>query len=187
MISREGPAIAAADINGDNIIDIFIGSPSFQESHIFMGNKNGKFIKTEQKDLSEDYLSEDVDAIFFDIDNDKDLDLYVVSAGNELPQTANSLKDRLYINENNSFKRTKDLDQITQHNSVVINYDYNSDGYDDLFIGGRVISERYGNSPKSYLLKNQKNGTFKIDRIFEEIGMITDAKWEDINLSLIHI
>ena len=181
MISREGPAIAAADINGDNIIDIFIGSPSFQESHIFMGNKNGKFIKTEQKDLSEDYLSEDVDAIFFDIDNDKDLDLYVVSAGNELPQTANSLKDRLYINENNSFKRTKDLDQITQHNSVVINYDYNSDGYDDLFIGGRVISERYGNSPKSYLLKNQKNGTFKIDRIFEEIGMITDAKWEDIN------
>tara|TARA_B100001741_G_scaffold108986_1_gene89694 strand:- start:8257 stop:11526 length:3270 start_codon:yes stop_codon:yes gene_type:complete len=181
MISREGPAIAAADINGDNIIDIFIGSPSFQESHIFMGNKNGKFIKTEQKDLSEDYLSEDVDAIFFDIDNDKDLDLYVVSAGNELPQTANSLKDRLYINENNSFKRTKDLDQITQHNSVVINYDYNSDGYDDLFIGGRVISERYGDSPKSYLLKNQKNGTFKIDRIFEEIGMITDAKWEDIN------
>ena len=33
MISREGPAIAIADVNGDNINDVFIGSPSFQKSN----------------------------------------------------------------------------------------------------------------------------------------------------------
>ena len=64
---------------------------------------------------------------------------------------------------------------------LVINYDYNLDGYEDLFIGGRVISNNFGESPKSYLLLNQKNGTFKMDKIFNDLGMITDAKWEDFN------
>jgi len=93
----------------------------------------------------------------------------------------NSLKDRLYINENNYFYRSDKLDQIIQHNSVVRNYDYNQDGYDDLFIGGRVVYDGYGKSPKSYLLENQRDGSFKIDTVFHNLGMITDAQWEDFN------
>ncbi len=181
MISREGPAIAIADINGDNINDVFIGSPSFQKSEIFIGNKNEEFTLSDQKDLYKDYISEDVDALFFDIDNDEDLDLYVVSGGNEFSKITNSLKDRLYINDDGYFKKQENLTQIIQNNSVVINYDYNLDGYEDLFVGGRVISNNFGESPKSYLLLNQKNGTFKMDKIFNDLGMITDAKWEDFN------
>ena len=87
----------------------------------------------------------------------------------------------MYINDDGFFKKQKDLPQIIQNNSVVINYDYNLDGYEDLFVGGRVISNNYGKTPTSYLLLNQKNGNFKIDKIFTDLGMITDAKWEDIN------
>mgnify|MGYP001158118674 FL=1 len=181
MISREGPAIAIADVNGDNINDVFVGSPSFQRSELFIGNKNQKFTASDQKDIHEDLLSEDVDALFFDADADNDLDLYIVSGGNEFSETTNSLKDRLYINDDGFFKKQKDLPQIIQNNSVVINYDYNLDGYEDLFVGGRVISNNYGKTPTSYLLLNQKNGNFKIDKIFTDLGMITDAKWEDIN------
>ena len=181
MISREGPAIAIADVNGDNINDVFVGSPSFQKSELFIGNENKKFTLSDQKDIHEDLLSEDVDALFFDADADNDLDLYVVSGGNEFSETTNSLKDRLYINDDGFFKKQKDLPQIIQNNSVVINYDYNLDGYEDLFVGGRVISNNYGKTPTSYLLLNQKNGNFKIDKIFTDLGMITDAKWEDIN------
>ena len=181
MISREGPALAVADIDGDEINDIFIGSPSFQKSELLLGQQNGKFIVSDQKHLSDDYLSEDVDAIFFDVDNDSDLDLYVVSAGYEFSELTNSLKDRLYINDNNNFYRSDKLDQIIQHNSVVRNYDYNQDGYDDLFIGGRVVYDGYGKSPKSYLLENQRDGSFKIDTVFDNLGMITDAQWQDFN------
>ena len=181
MISREGPAIAIGDLNLDGFSDIFLGSPSFQKSELFLGNKNGNFTFSDQKDISEDLLSEDVDALFFDLDNDNDLDLYVVSGGYEFPESANSLKDRLYINENGFFKKQENLSQIYQHNSVVINYDYNLDGYEDLFIGGRAVSNNYGESPKSYLLLNDKNGNFKVDKIFYDLGMITDAKWDDMN------
>ena len=181
MISREGPALAVADIDGDEINDIFIGSPSFQKSELLLGKENGKFVVSDQKHITDDYLSEDVDAIFFDVDNDSDLDLYVVSAGYEFSELTGSLKDRLYINENNNFYRSDKLDQIIQHNSVVRNYDYNQDGYDDLFIGGRVVYDGYGKSPKSYLLENQRDGSFKIDTVFDNLGMITDAEWQDFN------
>ena len=166
MISREGPALAVADIDGDEINDIFIGSPSFQKSELLLGKENGKFVVSDQKHITDDYLSEDVDAIFFDVDNDSDLDLYVVSAGYEFSELTGSLKDRLYINENNNFYRSDKLDQIIQHNSVVRNYDYNQDGYDDLFIGGRVVYDGYGKSPKSYLLENQRDGPLKSIRIY---------------------
>ena len=181
MISREGPALAVADIDGDEINDIFIGSPSFQKSELLLGKENGKFVVSDQKHITDDYLSEDVDAFFFDVDNDSDLDLYVVSAGYEFSELTGSLKDRLYINENNNFYRSDKLDQIIQHNSVVRNYDYNQDGYDDLFIGGRVVYDGYGKSPKSYLLENQRDGSFKIDTVFDNLGMITDAEWQDFN------
>ena len=95
MISKEGPAIAIADVNGDNINDVFIGSPSFQKSELYIGNENEKFILSDQKDINEDLISEDVDALFFDADADNDLTLYVASGGNEFSETTNSLKDRL--------------------------------------------------------------------------------------------
>lgn len=181
MVSKEGPAIAIEDINNDKFLDIYIGSPSFQESKLFLGNKSGKYKLSQQMSIEKDYLSEDVDALFFDADNDGDLDLYVVSAGNEFSVNSNSVKDRMYFNNDGVFEKNKKLVEINQHNSIVKNYDYDNDGDQDLFIGGRVIPGEYGISPKSYLLKNDGTGNFKIDRIFNDLGMITDAKWDDMN------
>jgi len=181
MVSKEGPAIATGDVNNDQFLDIYIGSPSFQESKLFLGNKSGNYKLSQQISIEKDSISEDVDALFFDADNDGDLDLYVVSAGNEFSVNSNSVKDRMYFNNDGIFEKNDKLIEINQHNSVVKNYDYDNDGDQDLFIGGRVIPGEYGISPKSYLLKNDGIGNFKIDRIFNDLGMITDAKWDDMN------
>jgi hypothetical protein len=42
MLSTEGPALAVSDINHDGLEDVFIGSSKWQQSAIFLQQKNGK-------------------------------------------------------------------------------------------------------------------------------------------------
>ena len=44
--------------------------------------------------------------------------------------------------------------------SVVIDYDFDSDGDKDLFIGSRNIPQNYGPAPQSMLLINDGKGHF---------------------------
>ena len=132
-----------------------------------------------------DSISEDVDALFFDADNDNDLDLYVVSGGNEFPLRYKSVRDRLYIlNDKGIYELdTLSLPKIYQNGSIVRSSDFDNDGDLDLFVGGRSIPGKYGFSPRHYLLENDGNGKFRInDKInFKNQGMVTDATQVDID------
>ena len=185
MLSKEGPAVAVADINSDGYEDIYIGSSSFNKSRIFMGRKNDRYDIAHHSDIYEDSISEDVDAIFFDADNDNDLDLYVVSGGNEFPLKFKSIQDRLYIlnDKGNYIRDTFSLPIIYQNGSIVRSSDFDNDGDLDLFVAGRVIPGKYGLSPKHYLLENNGKGKFEVNKknSFENSGMVTDAVWVDID------
>ena len=185
MLSNEGPALALADINLDGFHDLFLGSSSFNKSRIFMGSKSGNFNFAEGHEIYKDSISEDVDALFFDADNDNDLDLYVVSGGNEFPLRYKSVRDRLYIlNDKGIYELdTLSLPEIYQNGSIVRSSDFDNDGDLDLFVGGRSIPGKYGFSPRHYLLENDGNGKFRINNKinFKNQGMVTDATWVDID------
>ena len=185
MLSNEGPALALADINLDGFQDLFLGSSSFNKSRIFMGSKSGNFNLAEGHEIYKDSISEDVDALFFDADNDNDLDLYVVSGGNEFPLRYKSVRDRLYIlNDKGIYELdTLSLPVIYQNGSIVRSSDFDNDGDLDLFVGGRSIPGKYGFSPRHYLLENDGNGKFRINNkiTFKNQGMVTDATWVDID------
>jgi hypothetical protein len=68
----------------------------------------------------------------------------------------------------------------------VVPYDFNGDGYVDLFIGGRAVPWAYGQIPQSYLLENDRQGHFKdvtsqYSNELSKVGFVKNALWYDLN------
>ncbi|MFM1912535.1 MAG: hypothetical protein RIR51_373 [Bacteroidota bacterium] len=186
-VSTEGPKIALGDINGDGKEDFYIGGAKHQPGKLFLQTEKG-FKEFDQEFMHADSVYEDVDALFFDADNDKDLDLYIVSGGNEYFDNMPQQLDRLYLNDGTGkFKRDLTaLPEMFENKSVVKAIDFDKDGDLDLFVGGRVRAYHYGLDPRSYLLENDGKGKFrdvtknKAPEL-ERIGMVTDAIWADFD------
>ncbi|KAA5541592.1 VCBS repeat-containing protein [Adhaeribacter rhizoryzae] len=185
QVSTEGPKLAVGDVNNDGLEDFYVGGAKWQAGALFVQSTNGKFTSTNQSLFQTDSTYEDVDAVFFDADNDKDLDLYVVSGGNEFYDKMPELFDRLYLNDGKgNFSRSQNLPAMYDNKSCVRPADFDKDGDLDLFVGGRVLGYQYGMSPKSYLLLNDGQGRFtdataKIAPALQKAGMVTDGQWAD--------
>jgi len=188
MVSTEGPALAVADINHDGLEDVFIGSSKTFHNAIFLQRPNGKFIQTKQPLMLLDSMMEDVDAQFIDVNNDGNLDLVIATGGNEYYGQDEHLKPRVYLNDGKAnFKKSENaFGDIFVTQSCVVPFDFNGDGFVDLFIGGRSVPWEYGKTPRSYLLQNDGTGKFidvteKYTKELGNIGMVTQALWFDIN------
>ena len=187
MISYNGPRIAKADINKDGLEDIYICGAQGQPGQLFIQQMNGSFMADPQPDFIQDALSDDMDAVFFDADNDGDQDLYVVSGGYNLDEGDNKLQDRLYINTNGKFhKNMQALPSESLSGSCVRVADIDNDGDLDIFVGSRVVPGRYPESPVSLLLINNGKGEFAnapeaMRKPLDSLGMVTDAAWVDID------
>jgi enediyne biosynthesis protein E4 len=183
MLSRSGPCMAKGDINNDGLEDIFVGGASWQSGEIFLQQKNEQFTPKSQAIFKQDIASEDCGATFFDADNDKDLDLYVVSGGSEFNPNDVALQDRLYINDGKGNFSKSQLPKEAISGSCVRPADIDNDGDLDLFVGGRLMPQNYPNTPESFILINQGKGVFMKDnqQKINDLGMVTDAVWVDMN------
>ena len=187
MMSSEGPGVAIGDVNGDGTDDIYLGGAKWQEGSLYTQNAAGKFSKLAQPSIAIDSTAEDVSSLFVDIDQDNDLDLIVISGGNEFAGSSPHMKPRLYLNDGlGHFTKSSGLPDLFITGSCVSASDYDKDGDIDLFIGVRTIPWKYGIKPDSYLLQNDGKGNFKdvTDQQasqLRKIGFIKDAIWVDID------
>lgn len=188
-MSQFGPGLTVADVNQDGLDDFFIGGAKGQPAAMFIQSSSGGFKKSNTALFEKDKDHEDTGALFFDADNDGDLDLYVVSGGNEEVPDATYYKDRFYENNGKGIfiKRGNAIPEITTSGLKVVAGDYDNDGDLDLFVGSRVKPMNYGMYSKSYILENQSSGgnirfvdnTEKIAPDLVDYKMVTDAVWID--------
>ena len=192
-LSQYGPGLAAGDIDGNGLDDIYLGGPANFPGKFFLQQHNGKFIT---KDLPElkgtDVLrSEDMGLLLFDTDNDGDLDLYCTSGSDEFPANTKKYQDKLFINDGKG-------NFIVDSLALPINYtskscikaaDFDNDGDLDLFIGGRCLPGKYPLPVSSFIYRNDsKDGQIKFTDVtadvakgLQNIGMICDAIWTDFD------
>ncbi len=185
--SRKGPYYAAADVNGDGKPEIYIGGAAGIEGKLMLQNGAGSFTEKKQIAFAADKAYEDMAAVFFDADGDKDNDLYVVSGGAEFAAGNILYQDRLYINDGkgNFTKAAKAIPSEGFNGSSVTALDYDDDGDMDLFVGGHVLPGKFPQADNSMLLQNNK-GIFTnvTNLIFSELnkpGVVNCAAWSDID------
>lgn len=183
-LSQFGPALTVADVNNDNLDDVYVGGATGFSGALFLQNKDGSFNKTAEEFWQKEAPYEDVDALFFDVNNDGYQDLYVVSGGNEYPANDYHYIDRLYLNKGNGeFSKGAIVNVDRSSGSKVIAEDYDGDGDMDLFVGGRHVPHDYPSPSSSMLLKNENgqlvNSTKEWAPELQNIGMVTDAVWSD--------
>lgn len=180
LLSTEGPFVTVGDVNADGLDDFFIGGAKGQASALYVQRTNGTFAPTNQALFASDAFSEDLGAAFFDADGDGNLDLYVVTGGNEFSDLASGLQDRFYLGDGHgAFRKTADrLPSLYGSGSrVAVSKDF-------VFVSGRVAPGHYGISAPSTLLRNDGSGRFtdvtaRIAPDLANIGMVTDAVWVD--------
>ena len=183
-MSQFGPAMAVADVNNDGLDDVFIGAATGHEAVLYLQDVTGDFKKHAEELWRKEDDYEDVDALFVDINGDGYQDLYVVSGGNEYPVNDLHYVDRMYFNDGNgNFSKGAILGVGRMSGSKVVADDYDQDGDMDLFVGGRHAPHYYPLPTTSMILVNENgqlvNKTATVGPELENLGMVTDAVWDD--------
>lgn len=189
MLSTEGPRISKGDVNGDDLDDVYIGGAKDSAGSLYIQLPQGGFKLTSQKVFETDKAAEDQGSLFFDADNDHDMDLYVCSGSSEYSNVSNALADRLYINDGTgTFVKSPQTLPTTalENTSTVQSADYDNDGDLDLFVGVRGQSFLYGLPMNGYILNNNGKGEFSnvtktVAPGLIKVGLITDASWTDVD------
>ena len=182
---------AFVDINGDGYQDIYLSrslsnNDEQRKNVLLINNQNNTFTnKAEEYGIADNGFSNQ--SVFFDYDNDGDLDLYVMNHRSDFEnaQTIYDTKeDRGNINTSHQFWNNNSADRLYRNNgdnsfsdvtssSGILNNDFslsavasdlNNDGLVDLYVSNDFIS-------KDHAYINQGNGTFK-DQIETMFGHI---------------
>ncbi len=189
MLSAEGPRLCAGDMNGDGKQDFYIGGSKDAAGALYLSRGNG-YEQIKGAFPASDAAAEDAGCACFDADGDGELDLYVAGGGSEFGREQAALIDRLYLNEGGGRRWRKSEQPLPGSSfaatSCVRAGDFDGDGDEDLFVGGRLRPLLYGVPTDSYILENQGNGklrnvTNSRAPALKDIGLVTDAAWADVD------
>ncbi|MBX7180739.1 MAG: VCBS repeat-containing protein [Bacteroidia bacterium] len=184
--SVQGPALACGDLNQDGFEDVIMGGAANHPAQILFNQNDTAFHSFTIASILSDSSREDAGILVFDADKDGLNDIVITSGGFEFETSPTASKHTIHFNKGNGrFDRSDLCPSIQSSASCIIGNDFDQDGDIDLFLGGRVESQKFPTIPNSYLLIND-NGNFRdvTDSLaigLKKVGMVTSALWTDFN------
>lgn len=189
-LSEYGPALAAGDVDGNGLDDLFVGASYGQDAAFLLQQANGSFAKRElplpQRNVRK---PETMGVLLFDADQDGDLDLYATSGSDETIAGSKDYQDRFFRNDGkgNFSYDSAALPLNTTSKSCVKAVDFDQDGDLDLFVGGRLIPSSYPLPASSFIFRNDtRDGIIRFTDItktvapgLDSLGLVCDALWSD--------
>lgn len=187
--------VTMVDINNDGWLDIYISKSGSLQSNeerknkLFINQQNNTF-KESAAQYGIDFYGFSIQSYFFDMDNDGDLDMYLVNHRVDFrnnitidlkrdAQIEDYESDQLFKNENGHFTNVTNSSGITNKAwglSASIG-DFNDDGWLDVFVANDFFHP-------DYLYLNNKNGTFS-DNSLQTFKHISNnsmgSDYEDLN------
>lgn len=179
--------VSMSDVNQDGWLDIYISrggwndSPGERANLLYINNHDGTFTeKAREYSLDDDGYS--MQAVFFDMDNDNDLDMYLANRPEafNLPLTVmrdrsanppDLSRDKLYLNDGTNHFSEVALERGIKNYGYslgVVAGDINDDGWADIFVANDFATP-------DLLYINLGNGYFenKIDSAMNHISLFS--------------
>lgn len=174
--------VTMADVNADGYLDIYISrngesmNPEERKNLLYINNGDLTFSESASSFGLAD-LGFSSQAVFFDMDNDGDLDMYQVNqppdprlySRYKIPKEREKYySDKLYVNENGKFRdasKQVGLVNTLAHGLSVSASDFNNDGWIDLYVANDYDAP-------DFMYFNNGNGTFR-NVINEELKHIS--------------
>jgi len=191
MLSTQGPKIAFADFDQDGKNEMVFPGAKGYPTQILVATEQGWITDQRNEALFEQIKDvEHTNSAIFDVDQDNDLDLVILSGSIETSIYSTSLYDLVLINQGDGtfVKSPQNLpnDKMKTNTQAVAYADIDQDGDQDLFLGERSNVGNYGLPGSGFILINDGKGNFNdqtrtLAPALNGIGMITSAVFYDFD------